>query len=121
MMTFASHLWAGGILTNTNQSIAFNRNMARDGIIGIDGVYSNPAGIAFMPKGLHLSFNNQSAFQTRTINSGMTVPAFQGTPFYQPFNLNGGVNGIKEFKGEEIDTKVFLLQLCHKKSSTDIN
>ena len=76
-------------------------NPARDGVIAIDGVYSNPAGVAFLGKGLHLSINNQSAFQTRTIQSGITVPALQGTPFYQPFKLNGGnENGIKEFKGE---------------------
>ena len=31
---------AGGILTNTNQSIDFLRNPARDAAIGIDGVYS---------------------------------------------------------------------------------
>ena len=92
---------AGGILTNTNQNIAFNRNMARDGIIAIDGVYSNPAGVAFMPKGFHLSLNNQSAFQTRTIQSGITIPGLEGTPYYQPFKMNGGnENGIKEFKGE---------------------
>jgi len=60
---------AGGILTNTNQNIAFNRNMARDGAIGIDGVYSNPAGVAFLKDGLHLSFNLQSAIQTRTIDT----------------------------------------------------
>ena len=100
-MAVASTAFAGGILTNTNQNIAFNRNMARDGVIAIDGVYSNPAGVAFMSKGLHLSFNNQSAFQTRIIRSGMTVPALKGTPFYQPFKLNGGdEEGVKEFKGE---------------------
>ena len=32
--------FAGGLLTNTNQNIAFLRNPARDGAIGIDGVYS---------------------------------------------------------------------------------
>ena len=57
MMTVASNVWAGGILTNTNQNIAFNRNMARDGIIGIDGVYSNPAGVVFMDNGFHLSLD----------------------------------------------------------------
>ena len=92
---------AGGLLTNTNQNIAWNRNMARDGAIGIDGVYSNPAGVAFMDKGLHLSFNFQNVYQTRTIESGVTVPSLQGTPFYQPFKLNGGdENGVKKFKGE---------------------
>ena len=58
---------AGGLLTNTNQNIAFLRNPARDGAIGIDGTYSNPAGVAWMEKGLHLSFNVQNAYQTRTV------------------------------------------------------
>jgi len=92
---------AGGILTNTNQNIAFNRNFARDGVIAIDGVYSNPAGVAFLSNGFHLSLNWQMAFQTRTINSGLTVPAFAGTPFEKPFTMNGGdADGIKTFKGE---------------------
>lgn len=92
--------WSGGILTNTNQSIAFNRSMARDGVVAIDGVYSNPAGVAFMPEGLHLSFNIQSAYQTRTINSGITISGLPA-PFNTPFVMNGGdSNGIKKFKGE---------------------
>jgi hypothetical protein len=93
--------FAGGLLTNTNQNINFLRNPARDGAIGIDGVYSNPAGVAFLSKGLHLSFNFQNVYQTRTINSGMTVPALEKTPFYAPFTLNGGdANGTKHYKGE---------------------
>lgn len=82
---------AGGILTNTNQNVAFLRNPARDGAIDIDGVYSNPAGVAFLKDGLHLSFNWQAAFQTRTIdttspyfeigaqNNGSSVKSFEGT------------------------------------------
>jgi long-subunit fatty acid transport protein len=65
---------AGGILTNTNQSVDFLRNPARDAAIGLDGVYSNPAGVAFMPEGFHLAFNWQYAHQTRTIES--TNPVF---------------------------------------------
>lgn len=100
LLLSATMMQAGGLLTNTNQHIAFNRNFARDGVIGIDGVYSNPAGVAFLEKGLHLSFNVQNAYQTRTINSGLEVPSFKGTPFYQPFKLNGGdENGMKEYKG----------------------
>lgn len=60
---------AGGILTNTNQSIDFLRNPSRDAAIGLDGVYSNPAGVAFMPQGFHLGINWQYARQTRTVNS----------------------------------------------------
>ena len=82
---------AGGILTNTNQNVAFLRNPARDGAIDIDGVYTNPAGVAFLKDGLHLSFNWQAAFQTRTIdttspffalgvkNNGAMEKSFEGT------------------------------------------
>ena len=67
--------FAGGILTNTNQSVDFLRNPARDAAIGLDGVYSNPAGVVFMPEGFHLGINWQYAHQTRTITS--TNPVFQ--------------------------------------------
>lgn len=81
---------AGGILTNTNQSVLFLKNPARDAAIGLDGVYSNPAGVAFMPEGFHVAFNWQYAHQTRTItstnpvfalgkkNEGKTIKEFQG-------------------------------------------
>ena len=65
---------AGGILTNTNQSIDFLRNPARDAAIALDGVYTNPAGVAFLSDGLHLGFNWQYAHQTRTVTS--TNPVF---------------------------------------------
>ena len=65
MMTIGE-AFAGGILTNTNQSVLFLKNPARDAAIGLDGVYSNPAGVAFMPEGWHFAFNWQYAHQTRT-------------------------------------------------------
>lgn len=61
--------FAGGILTNTNQNAAYLRNPARDGVIAIDGVYSNPAGIAFLPQGFHLSVSWQAAWQKRQIDA----------------------------------------------------
>lgn len=67
--------FAGGILTNTNQHVSFLRMLARGASIDIDGVYSNPAGLAFLPsEGLYLSLNGQSAYQTRNIES--TFPLF---------------------------------------------
>lgn len=60
---------AGGILTNTNQNVNFLRNPARDAAIGIDGVYSNPAGVIFLGNGFHLSLNIQNAHQTRTVTT----------------------------------------------------
>ncbi len=65
----AQSVFAGGILTNTNQNIAFNRHFSRDGAIGIDGVYSNPAGVAFMSEGSHISLNWQIVSQTRTVRN----------------------------------------------------
>lgn len=59
---------AGGLLTNTNQNATFLRNPARDASIAIDGVYSNPAGAAFLPQGLHLSVSWQAAFQKRQMD-----------------------------------------------------
>ena len=81
---------AGGILTNTNQSIDFLRNPARDAAIGLDGVYSNPAGVAFMPEGFYLGINWQYAHQTRTIEST--------NPVFALGKKNGGL-GVKTFEG----------------------
>lgn len=75
MSGMTGNLWAGGLLTNTNQNIAFNRMMSREASIGIDGVYSNPAGVAFMDEGMHLSVNWQMPWQTRTIQSNYALYA----------------------------------------------
>ena len=79
--------FAGGILTNTNQNAAFLRNPSRDAVIAIDGVYSNPAGIAFLPQGFHLSVSWQAAWQKRQIDATGKM-----------FQLNGGATD-KYFEG----------------------
>lgn len=59
---------AGDYLTNTNQNAAFLRMIARGASIDVDGVYSNPAGLAFLPQnGLQVALTIQSAYQTRDI------------------------------------------------------
>lgn len=71
--------FAGDYLTNTNQNAAFLRMIARGASIDVDGVYSNPAGLAFIPKdGLQLSFTIQSAFQTRDIAATSPVWTMDG-------------------------------------------
>ncbi len=82
---------AGGILTNTNQSIDFLRNPARDAAIGLDGVYSNPAGVVFLPEGFHLGINWQYAHQTRTIEST--------NPVYMMGKKNNPNSATKIFEG----------------------
>ena len=82
--------FAGGVLTNTNQNATFLRNPARNAAIAIDGVYSNPAGIAFLPEGFHLSVSWQAAFQKRLMNVNNNL-----------FGLNADGKGTsREFVGE---------------------
>ena len=89
---------AGGILTNTNQSVLFLKNPARDAAIGLDGVYSNPAGVAFMPEGFHVAFNWQYAHQTRTITSTNPVFALGKNNWSIQFNFSvPGGGGSCEF------------------------
>jgi long-subunit fatty acid transport protein len=79
IMVLSSFLsvYAGGLLTNTNQSVHFLRNPARGASMEIDAVYTNPAGLSKLSaNGFHFSLNNQSAFQTRTITS--TYAPFAG-------------------------------------------
>ena len=91
-MASATPSFAGGLLTNTNQHVAFNRMMSREASIGIDGVYYNPAGVVFMGEGKHLAINWQLAYQTRSIendyalftnnvNNPITPRTFKGEAF----------------------------------------
>jgi len=98
---------AGGILTNTNQNVAFLRNPARDGAIDIDGVYTNPAGVAFLKDGLHLSFNWQAAFQTRTIDTT--------SPFFELGAQNNG-NAVKSYEGTSRAMFIPSLQAAYNKN-----
>jgi opacity protein-like surface antigen len=97
------NIWAGGLLTNTNQNVHFLRNPARDASTEIDAVYSNPAGLSFLKNdGLTLSLNNQSAFQTRIITST-----------FAPFAANGG-NATKEYVGKARAPFIPSLQAAYK-------
>ena len=109
-MTSVSAL-AGGILTNTNQSVLFLKNPARDGAIGLDGVYSNSAGVAFMPEGLHLAFNWQYAHQTRTVTST--------NPVFALGRKNGGLS-TKQFEGVADAPIIPSLQAAYNKGPWSI-
>ena len=90
-MAVSTSVFAGGILTNTNQNAAFLRNPARDAIIASDGVYSNPAGIAFMPQGFHFSISWQAAFQKRQMEVSNQLYAL---------NTNHLGNANRNFEGK---------------------
>ena len=70
---------AGGLMTNTNYHIAFDRMFARGATTEIDGAYSNPAGLAFGHEGWQLSLNFQKPWQHRDIQA--TVPGYLGAGF----------------------------------------
>ncbi|MGF1584353.1 MAG: OmpP1/FadL family transporter [Bacteroidales bacterium] len=73
VVSFATNsAYSGGIMTNTNQSASYIRMPARDASLGIDAVYYNPAGLTRLADGIHLSLNNQSIFQNRTISNGFS-------------------------------------------------
>ena len=70
----AASMMAGGLLTNTNQSASFLRQISQDATIDITSNIHNPAGAAFLSKGFHLSLNVQNAKQTREVDT--TFPLF---------------------------------------------
>jgi len=61
--------YAGGILTNTNQSAQFVRMLSRNASTDLDAVYFNPAGLTQLQDGFFFGLHNQTIFQNRTINS----------------------------------------------------
>ena len=101
----SSFSFAGGLLTNTNQNVAFNRMMSREASIGIDGVYFNPAGVAFLGQGHHLSLNWQLAYQDRSIKND-----------YQLFtnNVNNPITP-RTFKGKAFAPVIPSLQYAYNK------
>jgi len=123
-------LFAGGLVTNTNQSASFTRMQCRDATVGIDAVYYNPAGLTKLSDGFHLSLSNQSISQTQTIISSyslikgqpksyqgdVSAPVFPGVyaayktgklAFSFGFNPIGGGGGAEYKKGlPSFETKI---------------
>ena len=104
-MACAAPSFAGGLLTNTNQHVAFNRMMSREASIGIDGVYYNPAGVVFMGEGKHLAINWQLAYQTRSIEND--YPLFTN-------NVNNPTTP-REFKGKAFAPVIPSFQYAYNK------
>lgn len=63
----ATTTWAGGLMTNTNYHIAFDRMFARGASTEIDATFSNPAGLAWGHEGWQVSLNFQKPWQNRDI------------------------------------------------------
>lgn len=74
----AGSLFAGGLVTNTNQSALFTRLQNRNASTTIDAVYFNPAGLTKLGNGFFASINNQTISQTKTITT--TYPLIANQP-----------------------------------------
>lgn len=77
-MLITGSIFAGGLVTNNNQSALFTRLQNRNASTDVDAVYYNPAGLTKLGTGLHISVNNQTISQTRTVTS--TNPTIAGQP-----------------------------------------
>lgn len=77
LMSASLTAFAGGYVTNTNQSVLFLRQPARNAMIGVQGAYFNPAGVGFMDKGFQLAFDVQNVTQKR-INTTTYAPLRYG-------------------------------------------
>ena len=89
MLTMASATLAaeaGGLMTNTNYHIAFDRMFARGATTEIDAAYSNPAGLAWGHEGLQLSLNFQKPWQNRDIETDIPNFLMVGNNFHQKYN-----------------------------------
>ncbi|MFN8241537.1 MAG: hypothetical protein U0X39_12420 [Bacteroidales bacterium] len=62
-------LFAGGLVTNTNQSAAWVRMPARNASTSVDAAYYNPAGLMKLDNGFHFSLSNQTIFQTKEVEN----------------------------------------------------
>lgn len=84
---------AGGLMTNTNYHIAFDRMFARGATFDIDAAYSNPAGLAWGHEGWQLSLNFQKPWQNRDIET--TIPKYLAYPDlgYAGYDVHQKFNG----------------------------
>lgn len=76
--SLALSTFAGGILTNTNQSASFVRNPMRYASLETDAIYFNPAGTAFFKEGWALSANWQMVWQDRDVENALTKKSYKG-------------------------------------------
>lgn len=80
--------FAGGILTNYNQSAQYVRMLSRNASLDVDAVFYNPAGLIKLEDGWHFSFSSQTLWQTREITSGFPLlndSYYEGTTFAPVF------------------------------------
>lgn len=100
MLIVSIPTFAGDYLTNTNQHATYLRMVARGASIDVDGVYYNPAGLAFLPKdGVQLSLTVQSAFQKRMIDATSSLWTMDGKNSTRNYEGKASAPVIPSFHG----------------------
>ncbi|MCF6237237.1 MAG: hypothetical protein L3J79_00220 [Candidatus Marinimicrobia bacterium] len=104
LLLMTIQVFAGGMVTNSNQSAEYMRTLNRNASVELDAVYFNPAAVATLDEGLHLYLSNQTIFQTRTVVADFPTynnDTFEGTTFAPAFpNLHlAYVMGAMAFSG----------------------
>lgn len=72
--------FAGGLLTNYNQSAEYVRMLSRNASLDVDAVFYNPGGLTKLQDGWHFAFSSQTIFQSREINSEFM---YLNDPYYE--------------------------------------
>ncbi len=73
--------FAGGMVTNTNQSAAYIRMLARDASTDVDAVFYNPAALTKLQDGFYVQLNNQTVIQERRIENTYLGKTYIGDVF----------------------------------------
>ncbi len=73
ILLYCSLSFAGGLLTNGNQSSQYIRMLSRSASTDVDAVYFNPAGLMMMENGFYFALQNQSLFQYKTVESSFPL------------------------------------------------
>src|SRR6056297_923864 len=73
MLLMALNLFAGGLVTNLNQSTEYIRTLNRNASTELDAVFYNPAGLSKLENGFYVYLSNQSIFQVKGIDASYPV------------------------------------------------
>jgi len=73
ILLYFNQVFAGGLLTNGNQSAQYIRMLSRNASTSVDAVYFNPAGLMMMDNGFYITVQSQSLFQSKTVESGFPL------------------------------------------------
>ena len=109
-------VFAGGVITNTNQSTQFVRTVSRNASLDDDAVYFNPAATAQFSEGLHLSYSHQVCIQKRTTTDDFPTlnnHEYEGKVFlhFQIYMQRGRKITLRCFSASDLSAEVVAMNM----------